>query len=104
MTLPTLYSWVPTESLAGLTGQLTLQPTGALGLVWMTTAAPASLSAPLADGEMTRVTIDDTRSAETWLSVQGEWPLEQWADLELDPRARPEFWLISRVPVPVSIG
>lgn len=104
MTLPTLYSWVPTDPLRTHLVDGQLHPSGPLDLVWLTTAASVTLGMPFSVGEMTRVTIDDPRPVRRWLDVQQDYPFNDWAGLELASGARPEFWFVSEVPLAVTVG
>lgn len=104
MTIPTLYTWVPTELVKTHVADGVLHPSGPLDLVWMTTSRSVLGGRPFSLGDMTRVTIDDPRPVRRWLDVQGDYPMLEWMGLELAPGARPENWFVSEVPLAVTIG
>lgn len=95
------YAWVPVEQAGAITH---LQPSH-LGLVWVTTGNHPQILPPIGSlSPLVRVAVTDPSTLETWLDVQGEWPMEEWMNLELAKLARPTYWFVSRVPVPVAVG
>lgn len=100
---PTIYAWVSFDDWMLLKGsqEARVQPNGTLGLVWLTVNLNAGPTPAGPDGDMIPLQVTDLTGIESWLRVQGEFPMEEWAGFELADGAKPEGWLIARTPVAI---